>query len=121
MKFLFFTVFLTIVTLQANENSAVSMADSQIQYQKNIERGVNSIKNNLKKDLSKRMSLGYIIAVTAFSSIGFVAFMAGKRRKLFKPMLYGLALIAFPYFITNIFWMYVVGIGLTLTLYYDRD
>ena len=61
--------------------------------------------------------VGYFI----FGGIGFVAFVYGKKEKSLKPLLIGIALMMCPYFITNVFWFYVVGIGLCFLLYFWRD
>ena len=66
-------------------------------------------------------SLGGIIAGFLFGSIGFVAFMYGKKNSLFKPMLIGMALMAYPYFIRSTIWTWVVGGALTFGLYIFRE
>jgi hypothetical protein len=42
-----------------------------------------------------------LIGGLLFGSIGFVAFIYGKRMHVWKPMLLGLALMAYPYFVEN--------------------
>jgi hypothetical protein len=44
-----------------------------------------------------------------FGSIGFVAFIYGKRMNLWKIMLCGLALMIFPYFIADAVVLYAIG------------
>ena len=66
-------------------------------------------------------SLAKIIAYLVFNGVGFVAFVYGKKQKSFKPLLIGVALTVYPYFLTNTFWLYAVGFGLCLLLYYWRD
>jgi len=56
-----------------------------------------------------------------FSGIGFVAFIYGKKQDNFKSFSIGIALMVYPYFLTSTFWLYAVGIGLCLLLYYWRD
>ena len=51
-----------------------------------------------------------LIGNLLFSSIGFVAFIYGKRMNLWKPMFCGLGLMVFPYFVTNTIAMYVIGV-----------
>jgi hypothetical protein len=46
------------------------------------------------------------------SSIGFVAFMYGKRQGRFPQLVVGLALMIFPYFVSNVLLM--LGIGAAL-------
>jgi len=62
-----------------------------------------------------------LIAGLIFSGVGLVAFVYGKKRGSFKPLSIGIALMAYPYFLTSTFWLYTVGIGLCLLLYYWRD
>jgi len=56
-----------------------------------------------------------------FGSIGFAAFIYGKKQASFKPMVLGITLMAYPYFIPNTVAMYVVGILLTAALFVFRD
>jgi hypothetical protein len=44
-----------------------------------------------------------------FGSIGFVAFIYGKRMHVWKPMFLGLALMAYPYFIENDVALFAIG------------
>ncbi len=43
-----------------------------------------------------------LLASLLISSIGVVAFVYGKRQSRFPQMLVGLALMGFPYFVSNI-------------------
>lgn len=56
-----------------------------------------------------------------FGSIGFVAFVYGKRMHVWKPMLLGLALMAYPYFVANDVALFVIGILGTTALFFFRD
>jgi hypothetical protein len=56
-----------------------------------------------------------------FSSIGFVAFIYGKRMSLWKPMFCGLGLMIFPYFVSNTVFMYVIGVFGSIALLFLRD
>jgi hypothetical protein len=49
------------------------------------------------------------IAGLIFGSIGFVAFVCGKRMNLWRTMFAGLALMIYPYFIANTVLLLVVG------------
>ncbi|MBA3963967.1 MAG: hypothetical protein H0X40_19005 [Chthoniobacterales bacterium] len=66
-------------------------------------------------------SLANIIAGTIFSSIGFIGFFYGRRMNLLKPVLIGIALMAYPYFIENTLVIYAIGIVGTLALFVWRD
>lgn len=48
----------------------------------------------------------------AISSVGFVFFMYGKRQARLPQMLAGVALMAFPYFVTNLLAMGLVAAGI---------
>jgi hypothetical protein len=61
--------------------------------------------------------IGYIL----FGGIGFVAFSYGKKSALFRPMVIGLALMLYPYFVPRTLGIYLVGIALTAALYFWRD
>ncbi|MBI5416310.1 MAG: hypothetical protein HZA29_05805 [Candidatus Omnitrophica bacterium] len=58
-----------------------------------------------------------IIAWLIFGGVGFVAFVYGKKQQSFKPLLIGLALMGYPYFVNDTFWLYAVGAGLCFLLY----
>ena len=56
-----------------------------------------------------------------FGSIGFVAFAYGKRMHVWKPMFLGLALMAYPYFVTNDIALFAIGVVGTATLFLFRN
>jgi hypothetical protein len=47
-----------------------------------------------------------------FSSIGLGFFIYGKKQRAVVPLVCGIALMVFPYFVSNV--MLLVGIGLVL-------
>jgi hypothetical protein len=67
------------------------------------------------------LSAANLIGGFVFGSIGFVAFVYGKRLNLWKPMFLGIALMIYPYFISNDVVMYVVGIFGSTALFFLRD
>ena len=67
------------------------------------------------------MSPANLIGGFVFGSIGFVAFIYGKRMNLWKMMFAGLALMIFPYFIANTAIMYVIGLFGSAALFLLRD
>jgi hypothetical protein len=67
------------------------------------------------------MSAANLIGGFVFGSIGFVAFVYGKRLNLWKIMLCGLALMIFPYFIANTAMMYAVGLVGSAALLFLRE
>ena len=56
-----------------------------------------------------------------FGAIGLAAFIYGKRMVLWKPMVIGIVLMAYPYFIAQTWLLYSVGCVLCLGLYVFRD
>jgi len=55
-----------------------------------------------------------------FGVIGFAAFMYGKKSALVKPMLIGLVLMIYPYFISETWLLYTIGAVLTAGLFLFR-
>jgi hypothetical protein len=66
-------------------------------------------------------NLAKIIGCGLFSSIGLAAFMYGKRTQSMRAMITGVALMAYPYFISSTVVIYLAGISLTAALYFWRD
>lgn len=66
-------------------------------------------------------SSGVIFAGLIFGVIGTGAFMYGKKQAHFSSMAIGVALIAYPYFVSALWLLWGIGIGLCAALYYFRD
>ncbi len=66
------------------------------------------------------MSAANLIGNILFGSVGFVAFVYGKKTASFKPMVLGIALMVFPYFVSNTAAMYGIGSVLTAALFIAR-
>jgi hypothetical protein len=66
-------------------------------------------------------SAANLIGGVIFGSIGFVALMYGKRMNLWKPMLLGIALMVYPYFVSDDKVMLVIGIFGSTALFFFRD
>ena len=62
-----------------------------------------------------------LIGGLLFGSIGFVAFIYGKRMHVWKPMFIGLALMAYPYFVGNDIALFAIGVVGTAALFLFRD
>ncbi len=62
-----------------------------------------------------------LFAGLIFGSVGFVAFVYGKKQGRIKTMLLGVALMAYPYVITNAPALWLIGAGLTAALFFLRD
>mgnify|MGYP003392925655 CR=1 FL=1 len=66
-------------------------------------------------------SAAKIFAWIIFGAIGSAVFLYGKKNKFLRPMVIGVALMAYPYFISGTFLIYLVGIALTAALYFWRE
>jgi hypothetical protein len=62
-----------------------------------------------------------LIGGLIFGSIGFVAFIYGKRMHVWKPMFLGLALMAYPYFVENDIALFAIGVVGTAALFLFRE
>ena len=62
-----------------------------------------------------------LIGGLLFGSIGFVAFVYGKRMHVWKPMFLGLALMAYPYFVENEITLFAIGAVGTAALFLFRE
>jgi hypothetical protein len=64
---------------------------------------------------------GYWIANILFGIIGWYAFIHGKREKSWRPMVIGIVLMVYPYFVSNTLLTFAIGIALTAALYFWRE
>jgi hypothetical protein len=62
-----------------------------------------------------------ILGSILFGAIGLAAFIYGKRMVLWKPIVIGILLMAYPYFVSQTWLLYSVGCALCLGLYVFRD
>ena len=67
------------------------------------------------------MSMANLMGGIIFGAIGLAAFVYGKKQANFKPMAIGIALIAFPYFISNTMAIYAIGAALSVALFIFCD
>ncbi|MEP6602577.1 MAG: hypothetical protein ABJB69_01355 [Spartobacteria bacterium] len=65
-------------------------------------------------------SAASLIAGFIFGSIGFVAFVYGKRMNLWKPMFCGIVLMVYPYFVADTLALFAIGGIGTLALFFLR-
>jgi hypothetical protein len=72
-------------------------------------------------DALSEISGANLIGNLLFGSIGFVAFIYGKRMNAWKLMLCGLAMMAVPYFIADTAIMYATGAIGTGALFFLRE
>ena len=55
-----------------------------------------------------------------FGSVGIGFFVYGKKQRKIVPLACGLALMIFPYFVSNIFLLVIIGIALMAVPYFVR-
>lgn len=65
--------------------------------------------------------VGNFLGGIIFGSIGFVAFVYGKKMAQYRMMTIGLVLMVFPYFISGNWALYGIGGALTLALMFWKD
>ena len=63
------------------------------------------------------LSTANILASILFGSIGFAAFVYGKKQSNFKALVIGVILMVYPYFVVNPIALYAIGVALTLVLF----
>ena len=66
-------------------------------------------------------SLASLLWATVFGVVGLAYFVYEKKQHLFVPLLCGMGLMTFPYFISNAIILFVVGLGLSAVPYFFRD
>ncbi len=62
-----------------------------------------------------------LFASILFGAIGLAAFLYGRKMVLWKPMVLGVALMAYPYFVSETWLVYAIGCALCVGLYVFRD
>jgi len=67
------------------------------------------------------VSWSNLITGGIFSAIGLAALVYGKKQSRIKPMLIGIALMVYPYLITDTMLIVVIGALLTSALFIFRD
>lgn len=67
-------------------------------------------------------SLAYLAGSIAFGIVGFIAYRKGKKTSNRRLFWLGIGLSVFPYFVTTIWFMYLIGLVLCgLTWHASRD
>ena len=62
-----------------------------------------------------------IIGGFVFGIVGWYAFWHGKKQGSWRPMVIGIALMVYPYFVANALLAFAIGIGLCAALYFWRE
>ena len=65
-------------------------------------------------------SLATIAVAVVFGLVGFAAFRYGKKNGESRPLFLGIALMAYGYFVTNVWVSLAIGALLTLLLFFPR-
>lgn len=55
-----------------------------------------------------------------FGAIGIGFFTYGKRQKALVPLFTGVALFVFPYFVSSVYLLVIIGVGLVVLPYFVR-
>ena len=63
----------------------------------------------------------FLFGSILFGAVGLAAFVYGKKLALWKPMVLGIALMAYPYFVSRTWVMYGVGVALSVLIFVLRD
>lgn len=66
------------------------------------------------------MTTNQLLLGLIFSCIGLGYFIYGKKQQSSIPLVCGLTLMIFPYFIENTLWMTVIGIVVSILPYFIR-
>ena len=67
------------------------------------------------------MNLPWMIWAFLFGGIGFVYFVYGKKQLIVTPMVIGLSLMIYPYFVSNTVLLVVIGAVLAAIPYFFRN
>jgi hypothetical protein len=67
------------------------------------------------------MSEGQLLWGLLFSSIGLGFFFYGKKQRVPVPLVCGIALMIYPYFVANLYLLVAIGIALTAIPYFFRE
>ena len=67
------------------------------------------------------MDVGVLLWGLLFSSIGLGFFLYGKKQRAVVPLVCGLVLMIYPYFIPNVMALVAIGVVLTAVPYFFRS
>lgn len=62
-----------------------------------------------------------LLAGIIFGGIGFGALAYGKKLSLWQPVVIGIAMMVYPYFITNVLLNWLIGVALCVLLWFYHD
>lgn len=103
----------------------VGMSFASIGYCQETQQLLDQVTQTYGGDSSGNLIGGFsmwgLMGSLIFGAVGFVAFVYGKKNASYKPMILGILLMGYPYFVRSTVMMYLVGGGLTAALYFLRD
>ena len=67
------------------------------------------------------MDVGVLLWGLLFSSIGLGFFLYGRKQRAVVPLVCGLVLMIYPYFIPNVIALVVIGVALSAVPYFFRS
>ena len=66
------------------------------------------------------MDVTGLLLTVLFSSIGLGFFVYGKKQSAIVPLICGVSLMIYPYFVSDVWLLVLIGIGLTALPYFWR-
>ena len=66
-------------------------------------------------------SMGNIFSSLVIGGIGYVCFRYGKATSKFYPLVAGILMFVYPYFVSSILLMWLIEAGLLAGLYFTRE
>lgn len=66
------------------------------------------------------ITLGTIVVAVVFGMVGFAAFRYGRKNGEMRPVVLGVALMAYGYFVSNAWVSLAIGSVLTVLLFFPR-
>ncbi len=66
------------------------------------------------------MNTSFLVWSMLFGSVGLGFFIYGKRQSAILPMVCGLALMIYPYFVSNVILLVIIGLVLVALPYFLR-
>ena len=91
-------------------------------YKMPSEQEMNSLLSTYGVNVSSSsFSFPNIMAGIIFGIIGMCAFNYGRKEKNYRPIVIGIFLMGYPYFVSNVILLYVIGVVGTLLLYFWKE
>lgn len=66
------------------------------------------------------MDTASLLLIVLFSSLGFAFFVYGKKQRKAMPLVCGMALMGYPYFVSNLVLLASIGVALAAIPYFVR-